>query len=301
MVLDLLVSLVPVLSPILIAILVGFVWAKKGTPAEPAHLTQVILNVGTPCLVFSTLSTLTVSPLELGTMALACVLMLTTFIGTSYLMLRGVGLPHRIYLAPTIFGNLGNLGLPVSLYAFGDTGLELALIMFATQSVLFFTINMWLMSGKASPVSMLKTPHIYAIAAALAFTLTDTAPPAWVSNTTELLGGMTIPLMLIMLGISLARMKVVAVTRPLIVVELRLLVGVGVALGVSWLLGLDGIAAGVIFIACCMPAAVFNYLMAVRFDRDPGEVASFIVLNTLAILVLLPLLVPVAWWIAGIS
>ena len=173
--------------------------------------------------------------------------------------------------------------------------------MFATQSVLFFTINMWLMSGKASPVSMLKTPHIYAIAAALAFTLTDTAPPAWVSNTTELLGGMTIPLMLIMLGISLARMKVVAVTRPLIVVVLRLLVGVGVALGVSWLLGLDGIAAGVIFIACCMPAAVFNYLMAVRFDRDPGEVASFIVLNTLAILVLLPLLVPVAWWIAGIS
>lgn len=298
---DLLAALVPVLAPILIAILVGFVWAKKGTPAEPAHLTQIILNVGTPCLIFSTLSTLTVSPVELGTMAAACVLMLAIFVGTSYLMLRGVGLPHRIYLAPTIFGNLGNLGLPVSLYAFGDTGLELGLIMFATQSVLFFTINMWLMSGKASPLSMLKTPHLYAIAAALAFTLTDTAPPEWVSNTTHLLGGMTIPLMLIMLGISLARMKVVAVARPLAVVCLRLCVGVGVAFGLAWLLGLSGTAAGVVFIACCMPAAVFNYLIAVRYDRNPGEVASFIVLNTLAILILLPIIVPIAWWIAATS
>ena len=296
---DLLLSLVPVLTPILVAILVGFVWARKGTPAEPAHMTQLILNVGTPCLIFSTLSTLSVSPGLLGLMAAAAALMMVAFLGAGYVLLRGVGLPHRIYLAPVVFGNLGNLGLPVSLYAFGDTGLELGLIMFATQSVLFFTINMWLMSGHANPLTMLKTPHIYAIAAALAFTLGDVDPPAWLVNTTELLGAMTIPLMLVMLGISLSRMKVVAVTRPLIVVGLRLMIGVAIALALGWVLGLEGEAAGVVFVACVMPAAVFNYLMAVRYNRDPAEVASYIVLNTVAILILLPVTVPVAWWIAG--
>lgn len=299
--LDLLLSLVPVLTPILVAILVGFIWAKRGTPAEPAHMTQVILNVGTPCLVFSTLSTLSVSPQMLGLMAAAAVLMMIAFLGAGYLLLLAVGLPRRIYLAPVVFGNLGNLGLPVSLYAFGDSGLELALIMFATQSVLFFTINMWLMSGHANPLTMLKTPHIYAIAVALAFTLNDITPPVWLTNTTELLGGMTIPLMLVMLGISLARMKVVAVVRPLIVVSLRLVVGVGIALAITWLLGLDGTAAGIIFIACCMPAAVFNYLMAVRYNRNPGEVASYIVIATVALLILLPVVVSVAWWIASVA
>lgn len=296
-----LAALVPVLTPILVAILVGYIWAKKGTPAEPAHLTQIVLNVGTPCLIFSTLATLTVSPAVLGIMAAASVLMMIAFLVAGYLLLRGVGLPHKIYLSPVVFGNLGNLGLPVNLYAFGAAGLEIGLIMFATQSVLFFTINMWLQSGKANPLTMLKTPHIYAIAVALAFTLTDVTPPLWLTNTTELLGGMTIPLMLVMLGISLARMKVVAVTRPLIVVALRLVIGVGIALGLCWLLGLEGTTAGVVFIACVMPAAVFNYLIAVRYGRNPAEVASYIVLNTVVILVLLPVVVPVAWWIAGVS
>jgi len=296
---DLIVELVPVLAPIVIAIMVGVGWTRIGTPVDPSALTQLILNVGTPCLVFSTLATLSVGPGELGLMAAAAALMLAAFLGAGYAMLRGIGLPHRIYLAPVVFGNLGNLGLPVNLYAFGPAGLELGLIMFATQSVLFFTINMWLMSGHPSPFSMLRTPHLYAIAAALAFTLTDTPPPVWLTNTTELLGGMTIPLMLVMLGISLARMKVVAVARPLVVVALRLLVGFAIAWALSALLGLSGTARGVVFVACAMPAAVFNYLVAVRFKRDPGEVASYIVLSTLAFLLLLPLLVPLFWWLAS--
>jgi predicted permease len=297
---ELVLALVPVLTPIAIAILVGIGWARWGNPVDPGSMTQVILNVGTPCLVFSTLSTLSVPALELGVMALAAVLMMLAFLGSGWLLLRAVGLPSGVYLPPVVFGNLGNLGLPLNLFAFGDAGLELALIMFATQSVLFFTIHFWLMSGQASPLKMLKTPHIYAIALALAFTLTDTAPPDWLNNTTDLLGGMTIPLMLIMLGVSLTRMKVVAFARPLTVVVLRLLLGFAVAFGLCELLGLEGIARGVVTIACCMPGAVFNYLAAVRYDRSPGEVASYIVLSTVVMLALLPLLVPLAWWMAEI-
>lgn len=295
---ELVFALIPVLTPIAIAILAGVAWARFGNPVDPGHMTQIILNVGTPCLVFSTLSTLSVPALELGVMALASVLLMLSFLGIGWVMLRAVRLPTGVYLPPVVFGNLGNLGLPINLFAFGDAGLELALIMFATQSVLFFTIHFWLMSGQASPLRMLKTPHIYAIAAALAFTLTDTNPPGWLTNTTDLLGGLTIPLMLIMLGVSLMRMKVVAFARPLLVVVLRLVLGFAVAFGLCELLGLEGIARGVVTIACCMPGAVFNYLAAVKFDRAPGEVASYIVLSTVVVLLLLPALVPLAWWMA---
>jgi predicted permease len=234
-------------------------------------------------------------------LALAALALLVGFLIAGAILLKLLKLRREVYLAPVVFGNLGNLALPLSLFAFGPEGLELSLIMFATQSVLFFTIGMWLMSGHPSPLMMAKTPHPYAIAVALAFTLTGTVPPVWLTNVTELLGGMTIPLMLVMLGVSLSRMHVSNYVRPLVLVFVRLAAGIGLAFAISWALDLDGLAQGVVTIACVMPGAVFNYLMAVRFDRSPGEVASYIVISTVVILVLLPLLVPLAWWSSGLT
>ncbi len=234
-------------------------------------------------------------------MALASVLLMLSFLGIGWVMLRAVRLPTGVYLPPVVFGNLGNLGLPLNLFAFGDAGLELALIMFATQSVLFFTIHFWLMSGQASPLRMLKTPHIYAIAAAaLAFTLTDTNAARLADQHDRPAGRPDDSPDADHAGcVSLMRMKVVAFARPLLVVVLRLVLGFAVAFGLCELLGLEGVARGVVTIACCMPGAVFNYLAAVKFDRAPGEVASYIVLSTVVVLLLLPALVPLAWWMAG--
>ena len=79
----------------------------------------------------------------------------------------------------------------------------------------------------------------------------------------------------------------------------RLALGLAVALGLCELLGLEGVARGTVAIACCMPGAVFNYLAALRYGRAPDEVAGYIVLSSLAVLLLLPALVPLAWWLAG--
>ena len=296
---DLVNALIPVLVPVLATILIGVAWARWGRPVEPDRLTPVILNVGTPCLVFSTLSTLVVPAQQLGLMALAAVLMMLAFLGSGRLLLKAMGLPAGVFLPPVVFGNLGNLGLPLNLFAFGDAGLELALIMFATQSVFFFTVHFWLMSGKASLRMILKTPHVYAIAAALFFTLNGIVPPTWLSNTTELIGGLTIPMMLILLGTSLARLKVSYFRRPLVLAVLRVGLGLAVALILAEILDLDGVARGVVVICCCMPGAVFNYLASVRYGRSPDEVASYVVVSTLAVLLLLPGIIPLAWWMAG--
>ena len=292
-------GLVPVLVPVLATILVGVAWARWGKPADPERLTPLILNVGTPCLVFSTLSTLVVPAFELGIMVLATLLMIGAFLVSGRLLIKLTALPAGALLPPVVFGNLGNLGLPLNLFAFGDAGLELGLIMFATQTVIFFTIHFWLMSGRASLSMFTKTPHVYAIAVALAFTLSDTTPPAWLTNTTDLVGGLTIPMLLIMLGTSLARFRVSTIARPLVLALLRTATGLGVACVLIALLGLEGTARGVMIICCAMPAAVFNYLAAMRYNRSPDEVAGYVVVSTLAVLCLMPLIIPLAWWMAG--
>ena len=57
------------------------------------------------------------------------------------LLVRLAGLSQRTYLAPLAYGNTGNLGLPLALFAFGDLGLSYAVVVFAVAGL---AIWLWL-------------------------------------------------------------------------------------------------------------------------------------------------------------
>jgi predicted permease len=64
-----------------------------------------------------------------------------------------------------------------------------------------------------------------------------------------------------------------------------------IAVAVSELLGLSGVAQGALVLQGVMPAAVFNYLFAARYDRAVEDVAGIVLASTLMTGVLLPAIV----------
>jgi predicted permease len=104
------------------------------------------------------------------------------------------------------------------------------------------------------------------------------------------MAGLTIPLMLLTLGVSLARLRVPRFSRSLLVALARMGLGFGAGLAVAHVFGLDGVARGVLILDASMPVAVFNYLLAERYDRAPDEVAGAVVVSTLLSFGTLPLL-----------
>ena len=60
---------------------------------------------------------------------------------------------------------------------------------------------------------------------------------------------------------------------------------------VAELFRLEGVDRGVLILQSSMPVAVFNYLLALRYQREPGEVAGMVVLSTLLAFALLPFIV----------
>ena len=54
------------------------------------------------------------------------------------------------FLPPMIFGNTGNLGLPLAFFAFGDLGLSYAIIIFAIMAIFSFTYGVWVISGETN-------------------------------------------------------------------------------------------------------------------------------------------------------
>lgn len=283
-------TLLSITGPVMVCVLVGFVWKKLNWPYDTPMVTQLVMRIGAPCLIVASLSRTPISRAMLEQMFAVTLAMLAATALLSVAVIKLARQPVRNYLGALLFPNIGNLGLPICLFAFGEQGLTLALAIFMVMSVLHFTLGIALVSGKSVFRELITNPVIYSIVIAVTMIYTQFSLPAWLGNTMHLLSEFTIPLMLLTLGVSLADMKFVALGNSLFFALARLLIGVGVGVGVAWAFGLQGVAKGVLILQSSMPVAVFNYLFAVQYDRNPREIAGMVMISTLLSFALIPLI-----------
>jgi predicted permease len=285
-----LTEILSIIAPVFICAAVGFGWVRSGHAFETAFVSKMVINVGAPCLIFSTFLNIQISQEAFTTMMVATLAAMVVFGITGYLVLKACGLSQQAFLPSQIFPNVGNMGLPLCLLAFGDEGLALGLTYFMVNSLFGFTFGLAISSGKMSFGELLRNPIFYAVAITLSVFFTGFRPPLWIQNTTQLLGGLTIPLMLIALGVSLGSVNISGLKRSFGLSALRLGLGFGTGVGLSAILGMEGTAKGILILQSTMPVAVFSYLFAVRYNRQPADVAGTVVISTEMSFLTLPLL-----------
>ncbi len=222
-------------------------------PFDNALVTQLVSMIGSPCLVAGSLTSLHVQPESLGMMALATILVFSGMFVLGFAVLKVMGLPMHSYLPAIVFSNAGNMGLPLALFAFGDSGLALAVVYFAFSSTLQFTAGMSIAAGTTSVKHLARMPVIYAVAASFLVIVTGIQVPTFVGNTLEILGGLTIPLMLLALGVSLGSLKIRSLSRNLFLSLVRMIGGFALSFLVAWALDLPPMARGVLLIQASMP------------------------------------------------
>lgn len=226
-------QLIPIIVPVLICALLGYGWARSGLPFAREFLTRIIMNIGAPCLILNGIVNLEFSPVEFATILGTSVTVLVTCSLIGAAALRLAGQPLRSFLPPVIFGNTGNLGLPLCLFAFGDEGLGLAVAVYLVYAVSQFVFG---------PLVQGREPAWRTLVA------TDTPMPETLANTVGLLGGLAIPLMLLALGYSLASFRVTRPGKAAGLAIFRRLLGFAVGVGVAELFGLTGTMRGVVII-----------------------------------------------------
>lgn len=279
-----------VIAPIFICSLVGFIWARRDMPYDADFVSRLVMNIGAPCLLIATLGKVDIPKAQLSILLSVAVIgmLFVTIFSASFIRL--VGASQRVYLPSLLFPNCGNMGLPLCLFAFGEEGLALGLIIFIVTVSSHFSLGVSLVSGAHPLRALLRAPVLYAAVISLVLIVSGWELPLWVGNTVSLLGGMSIPLMLISLGVSLANLGVTSIPRALLYSVVRLGGGVLVACLLIEIFSLDGVARGVVLIQFAMPAAIFNYLLAERYQQRPDEVAGLVIVSTLLSFVTLPLL-----------
>ncbi len=287
-------ELFSIIVPVFICAGIGYALAHFKKQYDSGRVGFLVMVVGTPSLIFSTLTQIEYPASGVGLISLAALGLLILSAAGGFVILKMSGLSRRGYLPSIIHPNSGNVGLPLALFAFGEEGLVMGVAFFVVISISQFTLTPVLVSGKFSLRQLASTSLIYAVAASLVFMFTDLEVPKWLLNTTRLLGSLTIPLLLITLGISLAELRIGDLKNSLLVSMVRLCLGFAIGVVLAEVLGLEGTAKGVVIMQSAMPVAVFNYLFAQQYNIEPEGVAGTVVTSTLLTFLSLPLLM---WYV----
>ena len=287
---NLTVTVLEIITPIFLLASVGFVWVRLGFDFQISFVTRLAMSLSLPCLVFSSLMQSGLDPDILAKFTLSGVAAygVTTLVFAA--LVWALKLNTQTYLAPLTFGNTGNLGLPLALFAFGETGLQYAIILFAIMAVWSFTFGIWVVAGRGSTKLVLREPLAWASILGALFLWQGWHTPPAVTNTLDLIGQMAIPLMLITLGVAVAQLTPAGLGRAAILAGVKLILCVAIAWGIGCVFMLDHVAFGTLVLQLATPVAVTSYLIADKYGADTEAVAGLVLTSTFMAVAALPLL-----------
>ncbi len=277
-----------VVAPVFLLAALGFAWVRLGFEYQIQFVTRMAMTVSVPCLIFTALMGTDIAPGALTTVSLATVAAYGAVTALMAGLVLAARLELRTYLAPLIFGNTGNLGLPLALFAFGDEGLGYAVVIFAIMGVYSFTAGIWMVAGGGSPMKAVKEPLVAATLLGALFLWQGWHTPVFLTNTLGLIGQMAIPLMLITLGVAVARLTPGRLGLSLVLSVLKAALCIGVAWGVGLWFDLPPVAFAVLVLQVSTPVAVTSYLLAAKYGADAEAVAGLVVVSTLLSVAFLP-------------
>ena len=286
---NLAVTVLEIVAPVFLLAAVGFGWVRMGFEYRLQFVTRLGTMLAVPCLIFVALMKTEIPGGDLSRFTLASALAILALTVVFGLIVRFSGLDRRTYLPPLLFGNTSNLGLPLCMFAFGIEGLSYAVVFFSLSALWSFSYGIHVVAGQGSLSKVVREPMVWATLLGALFLSQDWQTPRFLTNALELIGQMAVPLMLITLGVAMARLSIRRIGQALGLSLLKL----AICFPVGWLVaqgfGLSGPALGVLVVQMSVPAAVSAYLLAERFGADADAVAGMVMVSTLLAVGALPL------------
>ena len=290
---ELYLKLIDVIVPVFFVIGIGYYLGKKNPEINTDFITTFAGNVGTPAMIFYTITTTGVTLSVFTEYFIYALVIIGGFSIVGILFLLLLKKDFISELPPLILPNTGNMGIPICLFAYGTAGLGVASAIASVVILLHFTLGVLLAKKSFSIEILIKNMPIYGIIVSVIFLYFEWDVPGYLENTTFLLTYATIFLVLMSLGIALSRLKVVSWTHASILGAVRVIIGPLIGFGLIKFFNLDGFAAGVLLIQSCMPSAVLTYLVGSMYSEKKvvDSVASVIVASTVMSFITIPIVV----------
>jgi len=274
---------------VLVVAAAGYVLGRaRVVDAQP--LTSLSVAILAPAIAFYAVTTATADRTLLARMAVYVVLQLVLIgaVASASALAFGWDRTRRTgLLLSTLFSNAGNAGLPLALFAWGAAGLTAALAFFAVQAVVSNMLAAYLAAQAESGArralrALARLPITYAVALGLLCNAAGVVPPAPIAKAAQLLAGGAIAVMLLLIGVQLARVRP-AGEWP--VITAGTIIRLAVAPVLAWVtapwVGLEGVARQTSILQSSLPTAVTAAIWASEFGVAPALVSGAVIVTTL--------------------
>ena len=276
------------LFPMLVIVLAGYLYALK-KPTNMAVVNHLNIDVFIPALIFSVLASKSFELAALQDLALASAIVI---LGSGILLLplcRLLKVEAKTFIPPMMFSNTGNLGLPLLILAFGEQALNAAVVLFIVEMFLHFTLGIYILDRKTNPISVLKLPMIIATIAGLGFSSLSIEVPAVAKIPLDMMGQVCIPLMLFALGVRMIDINLSTWKVGVWGAILAPASGLLIAIPLQNLMQLSSQHFAYLIIFAALPPALLNYMIAEKYQQQPEQVASIVLIGNIGSLAIMPI------------
>ena len=204
----------------------------------------------------------------------------------------------RIMITCTAFANTGFVGFPLMEALYGSYGLLLAAVFNLCYNLFFYTYAVYLFSRKPrfALLDMFKSSVSVASIVAIVMFIIPWRMPGFISDTFMMIGDMTVPLSMMVMGSMLASVnvkKLITDKKAYVVSALRLLILPAIMMGVmilvsNWVNMLPE-TKSVVVLMCALPCGSMNVIFAENYDVAPHFSARTVSLSMIFMLVTLML------------
>lgn len=290
-------TLLNIVLPVVGLTAVGFTMGRRQkTAPEMGFINRANVMVFCPSLVFSALMAHPVSVVE-GWPLLIAGTLVVVLPGLVLYGLRPAGISRPAFLLAGMFRNTGNVGIPLMVLAYGNQLLGDIVILFVLSNLLHFSLGLFLLSRGRDSWGWLGNPNVWAAVLGVACASYARRIPDFVLTTLEMLGQITIPLMLFTLGVRLSQGRITQIGTALRINGLYLVAGAVCLPVIIWLLPLTPEWKRLVILCGMLPPAVLNYLLTEHYKMDAAAVANVVLFGNVMSVVTIPVVVwfTLAW------
>lgn len=213
-----------------------------------------------------------------------------------YLWKNSIESRRKVLMHSTIFSNCGYMGYPVLGSLFGNIG-----IIYASIYVAVFIIYLWTMGvhiytkGTKNSVKWYKSilkPGLIAVVIGLVLFFTGLVLPSPIYATLNILGNMTTPLSMILIGALIAEIKLKDGFKDKaewILIALRLIFIPLVILLALWFIPMPMMIKSICVLLVAMPVAANTAMFATKFGANDILAGKLVVMSTVISMITIPL------------
>ena len=288
-------------------VIVGFVAGKLGYLGGDfdRQLSRLVINITCPALILSSAMTgqlpdrRYILPLLAISVITYVVLTAVAFLLPRYLTRQQQD--EGVVGFALMFGNVGFMGYPVVASIFGHEAVFYAAVLNVVNTFAVFTIGTVLVTGSSEVEGsrfqkkvLYSTPMLAAYLTMAIVALEIDNIPAFVSQPLTMLGNITVPAALLIIGSSMSQLSLRTMlgNRTVYLTTLFRLVILPVAVYyLTSLMGFSDFVININTLVIAMPVATYGTILCLKYGRDTTVITEVTFITTLLSMLTIPLLV----------